>query len=374
MCNFGTLLKYEYKKIAKRKLVWITFTVLMLASVAMALSAGLSTSVSEGTFWEKVKQEHKDGTALSGRNIDDALLARYGSSEERIPNGIAYFLAILQEDKDIGAITETELYEARTARIRQEWKNNYLTQGEETYLTGQEAKVQVPVVYQYCEGLKKVFSSVYVIGIMQVMFAAVCIPIIMSDEHSTRMDQLNLSSRLGKSPLMAAKLTAGITVTAAVTVLLLAAVAIPLFYIYGMEGFTAQIQLVYPQCPYPFTLGQVLVCMIGLSLLIAVLQAVAALFLTERLRSGVGAMAVMMGVLLLTLLIGMPEQHRILAQIWNCIPSNITSGRAFLDCRLVPAFGTYFMQWQAAAGAYVVLIILGCWGTYRTYHKYQISS
>lgn len=170
-----------------------------------------------------------------------------------------------------------------------------------------------------------------------------------------------------------AKIAAGITLMAVVTVLFLLAAAIPTLYIYGADGFTTQIQLIYPQFSLPLTVGQVLLRMIALSLLIAVLQAVAAMFLAERFHSNVGAMAVMIGTLILTLLISIPEEHRVISQLWNLIPNNITGIWAFLDSRLVPAFGRYFTQWQAASGIYLILIILGSMGTYRAYHKYQIS-
>lgn len=373
MCNFGTLLKYEYKKILKRKITWITFGVLLLASVAVALSSGLTASVSEGTFFENVARAREDGKKITGRRIDESLLKEYSDSRERLPDGVEYFLYLLVGGKDVSEITEKELYESREAMLQQEWSNKQLTEGEKGYLIKQEEQTDTPIVYKYCEGLKKVLAIVYVIGIMQVMFAAICVPIIVADEHSNKMDQLNLSSRLGRRTLLMAKIAAGITLMAAVTVLFLLAAAIPTLYIYGADGFTTQIQLIYPQFSLPLTVGQVLLRMIALSLLIAVLQAVAAMFLAERLHSSVGAMAVMIGVLILTLLIGMPEEHRVISQLWNLIPSNITGIWAFLDSRLVPAFGRYFTQWQAASGIYVILIILGSIGTCRAYHKYQIS-
>lgn len=373
MCNFGTLLNYEYKKILSRKIVWITFAVLLFACIVMSLSSVLNSSLTEGTVYERVLADRKSAEAIAGRAIDESLLLEYRSSGERVPNGLEYFFRILQEGKEIGEITEKGLYETRAAMIENEWQEKYLTEGEKEYLSLQEEKVAIPVVYQYCEGLKKVMALIYVVVIMQTLFAAICLPIIFSDEHSHKTDQLNLCCSLGTKTLFAAKITAGSTLMAAVTALLLAAETIPTLWLYGAGGFRTQIQLIYPKCSLPLTVGESLLIMAGLSMILAVLQAVAAMVLAEGLRSGVGAMAVMIGILLLTFFLNIPDKFRVPAEIWNCIPNNITSVWAFFDSRLVPVFGSYAAQWQAASVVYLLLILLGCVCGYRVYRRYQIS-
>lgn len=90
-------------------------------------------------------------------------------------------------------------------------------------------------------------------------------------------------------------------------------------------------------------------------------------------KSGMGTMAVMTGILLLSLTLNIPEQFRMAVQLWNSIPSNILAVWKLLDCRLVSLFGRYFTQMQVLPIVYVILVFLLAAGGWRGYKRYQIT-
>ena len=95
---------------------------------------------------------------------------------------------------------------------------------------------------------------------------------------------------------------------------------VPVFVIYGTDGFQAQLQLFQPNDVWLLTAGELLLILIGLSLVTALFHSAAAMVLGERLKSNMTPMAVMVGFLLFSLLFNIPEQYRILSQIWDYVP------------------------------------------------------
>lgn len=146
---------------------------------------------------------------------------------------------------------------------------------------------------------------------------------------------------------------------------------VPVFVIYGTDGFQAQLQLFQPSDVWLLTAGELLLILVGLSLLTALLHGAAAMVLGERLKSNMTPMAVMVGFLLFSLLFNVPEQYRILSQIWDYLPANLLAyWGAFNDC-LVFIAGHYLCEWQVAPVAYFAAIAGLIWTCCHFYRKYQ---
>lgn len=375
MYNLKTLLKYEYKKVFKRRIVWITLGILMVVCVFMSLSSLLSSSYSNGSAYSKNMEDKENGLDMSGKKIDNELLQSIENTGSKMPNGLYSFMYVLFDNStDIENLTEKKVYTARRELLLREQKDNYLTDGEIQYMDEQEEQVSKPLTYQYCEGFKKMIAMFYTLGMMQTLYIAICIPGIFADEHNHKMDQLNLSCSQGKKTLFLAKTIVGITLALGATIILALSAAIPNFYIYGMSGFSAQIQLIYPKCSWALTVGQTFLILSALSVVIAILHATIAMILTEKLRNGMAAMAIMVGFMLLTSAFSIPAQYSLLSKIWNCVPNNITAIWGVLDSRMFHLFGTYFTQWQVTLVGYVIISAVAIMDGYRTYHRYQVTN
>lgn len=248
-----------------------------------------------------------------------------------------------------------------------------LTKGEKAYWKQKEAGIEKPFTYGYTAGERKLTAVFYTLAMMQVIFIAVTVPSIFADEHFRKMDQLNLCSKYGKGRLYGAKITAGMTIGIGGTLCLILSSVIPILILYGFHGLDVRIQLIYAACSHHFTIGQVISSQIILLIFASVLESAFAMFCAEKMKSGMGTMAVMTGGLLLSLTINIPDQFRMIVQLWNSIPSNILAVWNLLDCRLILQFGRYFTQLQVLPIVYVILAVLLAAGGWRGYKRYQIT-
>lgn len=154
---------------------------------------------------------------------------------------------------------------------------------------------------------------------------------------------------------------------------LVLACAVPVLILYGFHGLNTQIQMIYPMCSYPLTIGKVLGIQLFILLTAAVLESAFAMFCAEKMKSSTGTIAIMVGILLLSLVVNIPDQFRVVSQLWLCIPSNALAIWNLLDCRLVYLFGKYFTQMQLLPVIYGILAALLVVGGYRGYKKYQAT-
>lgn len=88
MNNYGTIYRYELKKIISKKIVWISFLLGILVSIVSVFAPLLGNYYIDGKFidtnWHMYQTDKKYALELSGRKIDQALLeetvAAFGKS------------------------------------------------------------------------------------------------------------------------------------------------------------------------------------------------------------------------------------------------------------------------------------------------------
>lgn len=177
--------------------------------------------------------------------------------------------------------------------------------------------LSTPYIYEYCGSYKSILSSTVILTIMISFLTAICIPPVSADEHSRRTDQVILCTRFGRRPAFLAKIIAAASFAMCAVLLLFASAAVPSFLIYGTEGFQAQIQVSLPGCSWDLTMGQAVLILTGISLAAAVLLSCAALLLAEIFKSSIPAAGILIGLLLISSFLNIPEQFRLLSQIWS---------------------------------------------------------
>lgn len=177
--------------------------------------------------------------------------------------------------------------------------------------------LSTPYIYEYCGSYKSILSSTVILTIMISFLTAICIPPVSADEHSRRTDQVILCTRFGRRPAFLAKIIAAASFAMCAVLLLFASATVPSFLIYGTEGFQAQIQVSLPGCSWDLTMGQAVLILTGISLAAAVLLSCAALLLAEIFKSSIPAAGILIGLLLISSFLNIPEQFRLLSQIWS---------------------------------------------------------
>lgn len=411
MYNLWTLIKYEYKKLFQRKAVWIvTLTLMAMAAASVILPPFMSVVSSNSgsddsyTAYDSYKAQQELAADLKGRPLDDKLLGEMNDaydaereSTERITafpdSAVPYSAkyddidawiddAAYESDSPYFSVDENgipyftgtaaQLYDIRRADLAKRWEQEYLSDEEKEFLTSQEENIVTPFIYQYCGSYKSMIALFPLLTVMISFLTAVCIPSVSAEEHSRRTDQIVLCARFGRRPAFFAKLFTAVTFSIGAVLLLFLTTAVSSFAIYGTEGFNAQIQLSAIECTWDLTIGQGVLIMLGISIAAAVMLSCTGLFLAEFFRSSLPAMGILIGFLLISSILNIPEQFRVLSQIWSYCPTNLISlTGGLMEHRLVPFFGTYLTSYQAGPFIYLILALLSAFGGYFVWRRWQ---
>ena len=221
--NFWPLVIYEYRKLFRRKILWITLGAMTALCIFAACSHLLGNAYVNGQVYEShgeaLEKKIAFAKALSGRALDDMLLSEMQEGYAKVPNiplagvsreyqtyarpyeAIWQYAFLLAGDPAYKTITEEELYAARSEKLEQGWTNEQLGSREKEYLRAAEEKVEKPFVFTYCEGWGVLANLMNMLCVLQLLLIAICIPPVFSGEHSCRTDQLIQSTGLGKKPL-----------------------------------------------------------------------------------------------------------------------------------------------------------------------------
>ncbi len=398
----GALLRFEIKKIVMKKSTVAAFVILFAIQAFVAISGSLGSTYVEDVFVEthaeRNRIDREYGMALSGRAMDDELLAQvreaYGKvdwsdreyllsdvyKEEVRPyeNVIAYLRSWFGSSIFAGnQLTEAVVYGRREQLRDSLWEYYELSDREKAYWQEKEAEVEIPLSYEYALSYDSLtgMQGMYMTCMFMTFFTGISMVTVFADEHTRKTDQLILSARYGRGKVYFAKILAGSLVVFGVNVLFTGMLIVGKFYSYGTEGFGAAIQSVWtPWYSYPLTMGLAFVSMTGILLLSSVMTAVFAMLLAELTGSSVGAMAVVVGLLFAARLVPIPPSFGVLSRAWNYMPINLLKvDEGFLDLRTVSLFGLRLTSWQFAPVLYAVLIGAMVFAGSRLYRKYQVS-
>ncbi len=384
MNNIATLYKFELRKLAKRKIVWISLAVMLVLSAFTSLSGILFNSFSESNSGESISgyemamRSRKYARNLAGRAIDDTLLHQMQTSADTWTYGAiyTYVWGILDHDNATMVTTNDtdlnaqSLYDARTHLIYEQWQRQQLTKKEEAFWKTREQNIQIPVIFDYTQGYKTLIQEFTALNVMVLLLVTIGLSGIFSDEHLRKTDQITLCCRLGRKPLYIAKILAGLTFGIVSAILIFLTAAITSFLVYGTDGFHAALQLVFPESSRPLSLGKTTLVLFGLLIIATLFYSIAAMHLSQRLRSSMGTMAIMVGITILTLFVTVPKNLRLFSQIYSYMPAWLINADSCMDHRLVTLFGVSFTNWQFGAALYVILgvilVLIGA-GMYRRY-------
>lgn len=399
--NLGTLYCYEMKKIMKRKLVWATMFVCLVGVIVAVCSGLMGNYYVDGEFrdthYHMYQVDRQYMEALSGRVVNQQLLTQMEEAYAMIPPGaerytlteeyqtyarpyseifnlVRTWTGMKMEEVKAWEADEQALYRMRQENLEKEWQDAMLTEKEKAFWREKEAQINKPVTYLYYDGLGRcAVHFVPTIGVLMLLFVAVSLSGIFAEEHTRRTDQLILTGAKGKSTAYYAKILAGISFAALGTLVMETLTVILALSLYGAGGFEAVFQLAYAGYSYPLTVGQACLIEYGIILVTAVTGGVFVMVLSEVLHNSLATLAVCSGWIIAGMMIHIPEQSRVLCQIWNWQPSNFLAVRNIFDERMIPLFGRCLVSWQIVPALYLFFALLAvAWGI-RVYRRYQVS-
>lgn len=400
MNNFGVLYRYELKKILKRKIVYVTLAVCFIVT-ALILIGELIGSYYIGnekvdTKYHMFLTDRNYQKKLNGKEINQSLLEetieaygmipitaeKYSSTEEyqkyaRPYSAIFNFVRATTQMTFSEIIQWTpgldDLYARRQSMLENQWISENLSEGEKAFWQQKEADINTPFIYQITESYSILFRAVTTIGLFVLMAVSICLSGLFAEEHTKRTDQLILCSKHGKGMAYWAKILAGISFAIGTSLLLSTFASILSVCIYGTDGFDAMFQLIFARYSYPLTACQAVLILYGCVIVTSVIFSTIVMLLSEILHSSIATLAITFGMLILSMICSIPSQYRVLAQIWDWLPSGFLTPWNIFDIRLVFAFGHYLTAWQAVPVIYILASMLIAAIGKPIYRHFQVS-
>lgn len=413
---FGTLYRFELKKLVARPYVLLLLLVMvgvtcflnvkpLLAQEEVAYVEEDGTAVFDTVSrYEAIQLERRFSKEDAGSLLDnEAALEMRERNEyyQEMANTPLTFLLLndfLVEDA-ISAIGVNPLwdggdqladlaYEKLAEQQEEEYYDQSLTQDEIEYWEEARSGLTTPFTLDYAKGYSGILSMAYWLNLIVLPFVFVCLCGSFSDDHVYKTWPILTSSKHGRTSLALARLAAGESLAGGAILLLFAITAAVQFFVHGAQGANIPIQLLHVENFRPgygdttlcdssrvMTAGQGVLVTVGMSLLVILFAGALAMFLSKLFRRAVPALALPLGLLLLSLIFE-PLFHgydRVRAQIWSYFPIQRLSENFLLDERLISLGGVQLesitMSYLLYGGGTVLLLALCLW----LYHIYTVE-
>lgn len=357
-----TLYWYEIKKLLSQKVLWIAFFIMMALIVAQGLSGLI---VGNADLLKKADE-------ISGRKVDQELILEIQKENklDDYPMMKNLWTQCLQNN-DLTGVDEQILYESRLAVNESQMNAYQMSDEEKAYWSGKDAKVQKPFVYQREDGYASLFSTIYILNFLLLLLVGISVTGVFADERSRGTDQIIFCS-VNKHKIFWAKMLAGITVGVSIAVVFFGLTLLLGIGVYGAGGFDTQIQINIPGCMLPITIGQAVFILFGLLVMAGILYAVLSAFLSQILGNHSAAMGVMVMIMLLSML-NIPENFRIISQMWRYMPGAFIGSWTFTDYRLTKVFGHYLNIFQMAPIVWGLVAAIVFLIAKLAYDRYQVK-
>lgn len=401
---------FELKKILQKKIVWITFAIFLAFQLFITCGAYLAASrYVDGKFLETkaewFKTDRKNSERLSGRKIDDILLAEIEESKKYIPveaweresyeylssdsynkkvrpyeiiNRLVQFMAGGGKNNGNAVLSQEMLYSARHKAQEVVWDDYKLSEAEKEYWREKENELPEVFTYKYSGFFSNIIdmSGCYYICMFITFFIAICITGIFTDEHTKKTDQIVLCTKYGRQQSYTAKVFAGCIVTTAALLILFSITSICFLVIYGAGSFSAMVQVaVSPLYPGSMSAGKAAIIMTALLFLSSVILSIVTMAISELIKSNTGTMAIVIAAaFLLARLVDVPAELKFIGKIWHMIPINmLKADEGFFDIRLWNVFGIKFTLWQMAFAVYILIGLLFFFIGKKKYCQFQVG-
>ena len=236
----------------------------------------------------------------------------------------------------------------------EEFSSQLLSQEEIAYWEREGTRLTTPFVMEYTGGWRGILEKASWLNLMALVFALISLCSSFSDDDAYKTRPLLASAAHSRMPLTLARLAAGVSLACGCVLLLFGLTAAIQFFVHGAGGAQMPIQLlelkpdqkgigdVYlSNSCRDMTAGQAVLVTVGMSLLIALFAGALSMLLSKLLRRGVPALALPLGLLLLSMIFEPPFYYydRVRAQIWSYMPIQRLYQTFLADERLVSLGG-----------------------------------
>lgn len=245
-------------------------------------------------------------------------------------------------------------YQSLERGREEEFSSQLLSQEEIAYWEREGTRLTTPFVMEYTGGWRGILEKASWLNLMALVFALISLCSSFSDDDAYKTRPLLASAAHSRMPLTLARLAAGVSLACGCVLLLFGLTAAIQFFVHGAGGAQMPIQLLKlkpdqrgigdAHLSYicrDMTAGQAVLVTVGMSLLIALFAGALSMLLSKMLRRAVPALALPLGLLLLSMIFEPPFYYydRVRAQIWSYMPIQRLYQTFLADERLVSLGG-----------------------------------
>ena len=245
-------------------------------------------------------------------------------------------------------------YQSLERGREEEFSSQLLSQEEIAYWEREGTRLTTPFVMEYTGGWRGILEKASWLNLMALVFALISLCSSFSDDDAYKTRPLLASAAHSRMPLTLARLAAGVSLACGCVLLLFGLTAAIQFFVHGAGGAQMPIQLLELESDQKgigdvylsnscrdMTAGQAVLVTVGMSLLIALFAGALSMLLSKMLRRGVPALALPLGLLLLSMIFEPPFYYydRVRAQIWSYMPIQRLYQTFLADERLVSLGG-----------------------------------
>ena len=371
MRNFFDLVKFEYKKIFMRKSAVIALLIVIGIVCAVPISWFFGTDYRWGedlTLYQamvKDREYNLSVSALPGRLIDETLIVETIEAYSHVPDMerlwdtpeyVQYarpydeiyrilYTVYGSHDKILSLTDEdiSNFYQYYRDYVVQTIRAEEISEAAKDKLIRLFDEIETPLTFEYTDWVVNIFH--YATAVFCALALAVCLAPLFSNEYSTRTDQLILSSKLGKTKLISAKLFAALSLCTMYFIFLHVISFMLNASIHGIGGVSDSLRMYLPFCTYPFTLLEIIAIHLICSFFGMILIAALTLFLSSLFKSPFGVIIIATLLLFVPMMVKVP-QTLWLYRLFTLLPTSMMSlSFSVFSNRPIEAFGVIILPY-----------------------------
>ena len=420
MKKFGTLYRFELKKLVARPYVLLLLLVMVGVTLFLNVKPLLAQEEvayveEDGTLvfdtvsrYEAIQLERRFAREDAGRLLDNEAvlemreMTEYYQDVSNRPFTFVLLNHFLVEEgisitflNSLGTFTDRmadAAYKAIEAWQEEKYQLQCLTQEEIAYWEAERARITTPFTLDYAKGYSGILALSTWLNLMALPFVFVCLCGSFSEDHVYKTWPILTSSKHGRKPLALARLAAGETLAGGAILLLFAITAAIQFGVHGAQGAGVPIQLLKLESLFlgysdtrlcassrAMTAGQGVLATVGMSLLILLFAGALAMLLSKLFRRAIPALALPLGLLLGTLIVEDPFFYffdlydRVWPQICSYLPIHRMSGEFLMDERLVSLGGVQLDSITTSYWLYGLLTVFALALCFWLYHIHTVE-
>ena len=269
-------------------------------------------------------------------------------------------------------------YEQRDKKVSHILNANYedwnYSDQEKEFWYEKNKEVAKPYEYGYHEGWKAIFLCIELM-VLPILAVCICIAPVFSGEYQSGADNIILSSRYGKSKLIASKILASFIFALIIyTINVFVGLGIVLFS-FGIDGWNLPIQIINSTTPYSLTFLQAtIICVVTLYLIMLAMVSIT-LLLSSKMKTPFPVLIVMICIIIIPLFFNVSQTNGIWNHIYMILP--YTSCQPVFDMDITNYFSYPFPGFTMDVitmrmALYSILSIICVPFAYRIFKNHQV--